>query len=159
MKLFLAAAFVATLAATPAYADNNSTSVEVSASVSPTCSFTTSLPTSKVLGSSKAGTYTIGALGYTCNFDSAVDGNQVGLRISVDDGLRNAAYNDVAPYLIRWNLRGEGFGFQDLRGQSVKFYQTSIGLGEQTGDLEINIPTDLRYAGTYTSTVVYSIEM
>ena len=156
----------ATLGATGAYAaepletvsGNQTATVNVNAALAPTCSFTTK-PAAVVAIPPTAGEKNIGDLGYTCNFTG-----QVALVLDLPNGSRLSNPDnggDTVTYGLAWTLPPNPTtpSYQTFAPGQLPFGwpTASTPNTENKGTLWVNLPTDLKVAGTYTSVIRYTI--
>ena len=156
-----AAAATTVLASAPAHAADASSktaTTAVSAEVQQSCSFTSTPPTTQSV-TPTAGEKDLGYLGYTCNFVGNAN-----LTLSLPNGTN--FYNpsnggDTQSYGIRWTIppNGSGTGYQVLGAGSIPFgWPTASSANAETkGMLSIKLDRDLPVAGTYTTTITYTI--
>jgi len=164
-RLFAAASvgacLVASSAAVAASPPQASAPVQVSASLAPTCDFTTA-PPGTVSIAPTAGVTNLGDLGYTCNFTGNAH-----LTLNLVNGTQ--LYNpsnggDTVLYQLAWGIPPNDPNaappFQSWTSpQSIGFdWQTAPAPNvEIKGPLRINLPNALTVAGTYTSVISYDI--
>jgi hypothetical protein len=146
------------LGASPALASGDSASVLVESVVSPTCSFSTK-PQAVQQVTPTAGEKSLGDLGYTCNF---VGSAQLVLHLPGGTVMHNPANggSDVT-YGLRWLVppNGSGTGYQSFGAGNVSFaWPTAPTANTETkGALMMQLAADLPVAGTYSTTIAYSI--
>jgi hypothetical protein len=155
-----AVSLVAMLVSSAAFADKlGSAAINLTAVDPPTCAFTTT-PPSAVTIQPTAGVTNLGDLGYTCNFT----GN-ASLTLDLPNGTQ--LYNpsnggDTVTYGMRWLIppNGPSTVYQSwTTPQSLAFAEPTANSPntETKGALEVNLPANLTVAGTYTSTISYTI--
>jgi hypothetical protein len=154
--ILTAVALGGALCAAPALAET-SASLAVQSVVEPTCAFTSSPPTT-VTVTPTAGEKFLGDLGYTCNF---VGAPHLTLQLPVGTQLVNPSNGgDSAPYGIRWLVspNGPGTGYQSFAPGTIAFdWVTYVANSEMKGALQIKLAADLKVAGTYSTTITYTI--
>jgi len=130
----------------------------ITADVSPGCSFTTQLDPIEIIGNTP-GTYIIGDLGYTCNFQ----GPEAILTISSSGGtvlVNPADTGSGVQYKVKWGLSP----FVTLTAAGPGLAETEFGvnppgppLTEVKGAVSIQYSSPLTVAGTYSDTIVFTI--
>lgn len=147
---------LALLAVTPAFAEPDSASVTLSAEVPQVCTFTTK-PIDKSIDP-KSGVYDVGELGYTCNYQ----GN-ASLTLVLPQGTNftnPAAGATPTPYGLRWLIpsNNDSTGYQSFSGNVPFSWPTAQQPGtELKGMLQIKLDQDLKVAGTWSTTIGYTI--
>jgi|KBSSwiStaDraftv2_1062776.scaffolds.fasta_scaffold849212_2 hypothetical protein len=158
MKIALgsAALLAGLLAATPAMAD--SAAVLVQSTVQPVCSFSTK-PAAVQSIQPVAGEYNLGDLGYTCNFQGNAN-----LTLVLPNGtnFHNPATGatDVG-YGLRWlvppNSSGTGYASFAAGNYPFQWPTAQVPNTETKGALMVKLATNLTVAGTYSTTIAYTI--
>lgn len=130
----------------------------VTADVSKSCEFSTELDPIETIGNTP-GTYTIGDLGYTCNFQ----GSGATVTISSTGGTELVNPADTGggvQYRVRWGLSP----FVSLTAAGPGVAEIEAGVippgpprTEVKGAVSIQYSSPLTVAGTYTDTIVFTI--
>lgn len=153
----LAMVAAAGLFATPASA-TDSVAVIVQTTVPPVCSFTTK-PAAVQSIAPVAGEYNLGDLGYTCNFPGNAN---VTLMLPQGTMLHSSAPGATDhPYGLRWLVppNGSGTAYQTFTAGAHPFtWPTAPTPNTETkGAVMIKLDTNLPVAGTYMSSIGYTI--
>lgn len=164
MKKYLGLGCVAFLVvAGPATAAGNQ-DVDVSASVSASCTLTTLLSPTEVLSPPFVGEHNLGDLGYTCNFGNELQYPTLKLVALGGTELVNGTDGHSVQYRVKWEL----FSFPPAAGFKTSPAPTTLtvqGPGdqgalpnvEQNGAVIIDVLGDLTHAGTYSDVLTFSI--
>jgi hypothetical protein len=164
MKKYLGLGCVAFLAVVgPATAAGNE-DVDVSASVTASCTLTTLLSPTETLDPPFPGEHDLGDLGYTCNFGNGLQYPTLKLVASGGTELVNGTDGHSVQYQVKWDL----FAFPPAAGFHTSASPTTLtvqGPGdqgalpnvEQSGSVVIDVLGDLTHAGTYSDVLTFSI--
>lgn len=150
-------ALSAALLSQPAFAQSDA-SLGLESEVEPVCEFTTT-PKANIAIPNAVQTNVLGYLGYTCNFDGSPSLTLTLPRGTVLHTNDNGGVDQ--PYLLRWTVAQNG-----LPGAFVSYPAgTSVTLTgddyfanfENKGVLALKLPTLLKVAGTYSTTITWTV--